>query len=181
MNKKLAAIKKQIETTEGSRSAFIAKFEASINSVNSEIEQCQTLIQQAIAADDFDAFERESNKLTLLQAKKKKYEDGMADAEAAAVGDYEAVRAQIVAAVKEAAESKLKPLVQNSAAILRIAEEIEELRNDANSLIGSISRWTDQPVLFLGMDVSADVQAWACCVDVPLYKQTAAKHPEWIK
>lgn len=182
MINKLEALKKEITATEESRKQFIAKFENQLQAVNSEIEECEASIQQAVSNDDFEQFEAETDRLAFLKKKKAHYEAGLNNAETASIGDYDKIQMEIRDAVTEAAKAKTKELFQHCEAMEAIADEISALRKEAETILFSIKEWTDQPQRSLGLDYSAGLLRWARAASYDgMYQQTLKEHPEWSK
>ena len=106
MSKRLEKIQKEIKAIEDSRKAFIAKFENGLKEVDAEIAQREENLENALAANDFEAYETESDKLAFLREKKQHLEIGLQNAETTGIGDYTKTRQEIFEAVTEAVEPK---------------------------------------------------------------------------
>lgn len=182
MNKRLQKIQAEIKAVEDSRRAFIAKFEKGLKDINSEIEQREENLQQALSANDFDTFETESDKLALLRQKKQHFEAGLKDAETTSIGDYDKIHMEIREAVTEAAKAKAKELFQHTTAMEAIGREVDTVRADGEALLRSVQGWTARPQNSFGMDYSASIVRWAFSgSDADAYTQAAREHPEWAK
>ncbi len=182
MSKRLEKIQKEIKAIEDSRKAFIAKFENGLKEVDAEIAQREENLENALAANDFEAYETESDKLAFLREKKQHLEIGLQNAETTGIGDYTKTRQEIFEAVTEAVEPKVKEIFTHAEALKGIAKEIEAQRNAAESLLWSIKEWTDFPQNSLGLDYSSGLLRWALAASNDwMYEQTARKHPEWQK
>lgn len=182
MNKKLEALQKEITATEESRKQFIAKFEDQLKKVNADIEACEAAIKQSVTDEDFDKFESESSRLALLKKKKAHFEEGLHNAETAEVGDAKKMENDILNVVRETALGYRKELVQHTEAMLKISNEIEEMRKEANQLLSSIRKWSDKPVGMLGLDDSANASRWGHrASEDGYYVVTIKEHPEWSK
>ena len=182
MNKKLEALQKEIKQTEDSRRQFIAKFESRLKAVDADIEACEATIKQSVIDENFDKFESESDRLTTLKKRKAYFEECLHNAETAEVGDAKKMENAILQVVKETTLGYRKELVQHTEAMLKISNEIEEMRNEANQLLLSIRKWSDKHVGLIGLDDSANAQRWGHrASEDGYYEVTVKEHPEWSK
>ena len=182
MNRKLEAIKREIEAVENSRRQFIAKFEDQLKTVDADIEACEAAIKQSVTDEDFDKFESESDRLAFLKKRKAHFEEGLHNAETAEVGDAKKMENAILKVVKETALGYRKELVQHTEAMLKIANEVNGMRHDANGLLKSLQTWTDDRINLMSMDESAGVVRWGHrASEDGYYGVTVKEHPEWSK
>lgn len=182
MNKKLEALQKEIKQAEDSRKQFIAKFENRLQTVNSDIEACEAAIKQSVTDEDFNKFESESDRMASLKKRKAYFEECLHNAETAEVGDAKKMENAILQVVKETTLGYRKELVQHTEAMLKISNEIEEMRKEANQLLLSIRKWSDKPVGLLSLDDSANASRWGHrASEDGYYVVTVEEHPEWSK
>lgn len=182
MNKKLEALQKEIKQTEDSRRQFIAKFESQLKTVDADIEACEAAIKQSVTNENFDKFESESDRMAFLKKKKAYFEESLHNAETAEVGDAKKMENDILKVVMETALGYRKELVQHTEAMLKISNEIEEMRKEANQLLSSIRSWSDQPIGMMRLDDSANVARWGHrASEDGYYEVTVKEHPEWSK